>query len=63
MVFPSSVYFVPYMSAIYAAMHEREAEAARVRRLLEARAPQQPKVEPPASAAPQQRAGRLGHAH
>jgi hypothetical protein len=63
MTFPSSVYFVPYMPAIYAAMHEREAEAERSRRALEAWRAQHPHHGRPGPAVPQRPVPRFAHAH
>lgn len=63
MTFPSSVYYVPYMPAVYAAMHEREAEASRLRLALAAWRAQHPHPGRPGPAAPQRPGPRLAHAH
>ena len=62
MTFPSSVYSVPYMPAIYAAMHEREAEAERSRQALAAWRVQHPHHGRPGPAGPQRFVPRLAHA-
>jgi hypothetical protein len=63
MTFPSSVYFVPYLRPIYAAMHEREVEASRSRLALSAWRAQHPHRGRPGPAAPQRSGLRLAHAH
>ena len=63
MTFPSSVYYVPYMPAIYAALREREAEAARMRLAEVAWRAHHPHHGQPGPAVPQRPAPRLAHAH
>ncbi|MDF1521500.1 MAG: hypothetical protein P1P87_01605 [Trueperaceae bacterium] len=63
MTFPSSVYSVPYMLAIYSAMREHEAEASRWRLVHAAWRAQHPHHGRPGPAVPQRPTPRLVHAH